>query len=50
MIEGEEARQKVLVCQVGRPVVGGEDGAVGVSEPLGASVVELCEGAIGPFD
>jgi hypothetical protein len=28
VIEGEEVRKEVLVCQVGRPVVGGEDGAV----------------------
>ena len=45
MIEGEEACQEVLVCQVGRPVVGGEDGAVegpvGVGEPLGTSGVGL---------
>ena len=45
MVEGEEASEEVLVCQVGRPVVGCEDGsvegAVGVGEPLWASIAGL---------
>ena len=37
MVEGEEARQKVLVCQVGRPVIGGEDLKVGLGRGCGGS-------------
>ena len=49
MVEGEEAGEDFLVGEVRGPAVGGEDGfvegAVGVREPLGTSVVKLGEGA-----
>ena len=53
VIEGEEVGEDLLGGEVGGPAVGGEDGfvegAVGVGEPGGASVVEVGEGALFEF-